>query len=122
MSEEILKALIQMWSIIANQDGGIDDKELQYVEGFLTQQLSAEGAREHIIGFKKDVGLIEDDDEAAAKKRKKIDFSGLTPVQMSVKILGIARRITKTLYPSFRVGEHLPAFHRAAYGYYRRCG
>ncbi|MDD6002835.1 MAG: ATP-binding cassette domain-containing protein [Bacteroidales bacterium] len=110
MSEEILKALIQMWSIIANQDGGIDDKELQYVEGFLTQQLGAEGAREHIIGFKKDVGLIEDDDEAAAKKRKKIDFSGLTPVQMSVKILGISRRITKTINLKQRIIVYIRLF------------
>ena len=79
MSEEILKALIQMWSIIANQDGGIDEQELQYVQGFLTQQLGAEGAKEHIIGFKKDVGLIEDDDEAAAKKRKKNRLFGSYP-------------------------------------------
>ena len=110
MSEEILKALIQMWSIIANQDGGIDEQELQYVQGFLTQQLGAEGAKEHIIGFKKDVGLIEDDDEAAAKKRKKIDFSGLTPVQMSVKILGIARRITKTINLKQRIIVYIRLF------------
>ena len=35
MSEEILKALIQMFALIAKQDGGIEDKELQYVEVFL---------------------------------------------------------------------------------------
>ncbi|MCQ2975250.1 MAG: ATP-binding cassette domain-containing protein [Bacteroidales bacterium] len=110
MSEEILKALIQMWSIIANLDGGIDDKELQYVQGFLTQQLGAEGAKEHILGFKKDVGLIKDDDDEAAKKRKKIDFSGLTPVQMSVKVLGIARKITKTINLKQRIIVYVRLF------------
>lgn len=93
MSEAILKALIQMFAIIADQDGGIEEMELHYVESFLTQQLGAEAAQDYIIDFKKQVGLI--DDGTGERKRNK--FVGLTPVKMSVKILGLCRKINKTI-------------------------
>lgn len=85
MSEEILKALIQMFAIIAIQDGGIEDKEMQYVESFLTQQLGKDAANEYLLGFKKQI------DEATEKQKN------VTSVKMSVKILGLCRKINKTI-------------------------
>ena len=57
MSEAILKALIQMFALIAKQDGGIEDKELQYVESFLISQLGAEASQPVMLDFKKQVFL-----------------------------------------------------------------
>ena len=37
MSEEILKALMQLFALITKQDGGIGQKETDYVKRFLEQ-------------------------------------------------------------------------------------
>ena len=39
MSEEILKALMQLFAIITKQDGGVEENEKKYVRSFLSQQL-----------------------------------------------------------------------------------
>lgn len=117
MSEEILKALIQLFALTAKQDGGIEDKELQYVESFLVQQLGAEASQSWLLDFKKQVGLILDekarrklerekerekereqelanDPEARARQEKDKE---LTSVRESVKILGICKKINKSI-------------------------
>jgi len=38
MSEEILKALMQLFAIITKQDEGTSDNEKKFVEAFLRQQ------------------------------------------------------------------------------------
>lgn len=40
MSEEILKALMQLFAILTKQEGGPSDTQSKFVEGFLKQQLS----------------------------------------------------------------------------------
>ena len=40
MSEEILKALMQLFGIITKQDGGVTENERAYVKLFLTQQIN----------------------------------------------------------------------------------
>ncbi|MCQ2250944.1 MAG: hypothetical protein MJZ66_07520, partial [Bacteroidales bacterium] len=70
MSEEILSALIQLFALTAKQDGGIEDKELQYVESFLVQQLGAEASQSWMQQFKELVGLIITPDEAAKIAKK----------------------------------------------------
>ena len=95
MSEEILKALMQLFAIIAKQDEGVESNERDYVVNFLTQQLNDEAVKEYITLFDEHAGLNDKDEEEEAegkpKKRK------LTSVKDSVRILGICKKINKTL-------------------------
>jgi len=94
MSEEILKALMQLFAIIAKQDEGVELKERDYVVNFLTQQLNDEAVKEYIQLFDEQAGLLEkednNDDEEKGKRK-------LTSVKDSVRILGICKKINKTL-------------------------
>ena len=93
MSEEILNALIQLFAIIAKQDQGLHPKELEYIESFLTQQLGKEAVEEYLERFKQKA--TEED-----KKRRRVKSDKdkkLTLVSDSVRILGICRKINKTL-------------------------
>jgi len=95
MSEEILKALMQLFAIIAKQDEGVELKERDYVINFLTQQLNDEAVKEYINLFDKHAGLLdkEENDENDEEKGK----PKLTSVKDSVRILGICKKINKTL-------------------------
>ncbi len=42
MSEEILKALMELFALIVKQDGGILISEREYVSDFLNKQLTRE--------------------------------------------------------------------------------
>ena len=85
MSEEILKALMQLFAIIAKQDNGISDIERKYVTNFLKQQLSKETVDEYVELFEKHL------EQGKERKRK------LTSVKDSVRTLGIAKKINRTL-------------------------
>ena len=85
MSEEILKALMQLFAIIAKQDEGLGDSEREYVEVFLKQQISAEAVADYLALFD---GYVNDDKGGGSK---------LTSVRDSVRILGICKKINKTL-------------------------
>ena len=52
MSEEILKALMQLFALITKQDEGIGQKELDYVNDFLIQQIGVDSAPEYLQLFK----------------------------------------------------------------------
>jgi len=103
MSEEILKALMQLFALIVKQDDGVATNEISYVQNFLTQQLNDEAAKEYIALFNKQAGLNkkkkEDDEEADGKPKKR----KLTSVRDSVKILGICKKINKTLTQNQKV-------------------
>lgn len=91
MSEEILKALMQLFGLIAKQDGGVEINETEYVKTFLKQQLSADAVEEYFtlfLKFSKDSKIGKDDDEGKVK---------LTSMKDSVKILGICKKINKQL-------------------------
>ncbi|MFC2104075.1 ATP-binding cassette domain-containing protein [Bacteroidota bacterium] len=90
MSEEILKALMQLFAIIAKQDEGVESSEREFVENFLTQQLNDEAVPEYMAFFDEKAGLARDKDE-------KDDKVKLTSVKDSVRILGICKKINKTL-------------------------
>jgi ABC-type multidrug transport system ATPase subunit len=99
MSEEILNALVQLFAIIAKQDEGVDEKEVQYVENFLTQQLGDETVASYLTSFKIKAGLEEEgskkeseEPEEGKKKKPK-----LTSVKDSVRILGLCKKINRTL-------------------------
>lgn len=92
MSEEILRALMQLFGLIAKQDGGAETSEEEYVKTFLTQQLSAEAVEEYYSLFLKHakVSKLAKDEEGEGKV-------ALTSMKDSVKILGICKKINKKL-------------------------
>ena len=91
MSEEILRALMQLFALIVKQDEGVLSGERAYVESFLTQQLNQETADEYLKLFDEQSSASGDaDKEDTGKKR-------LTSVKDSVRVLGICKKINKTL-------------------------
>jgi len=97
MSEEILKALMQLFAIIAKQDEGVEKKEVKFVETFLTSQLSEDQVKEYMTLFLKKTELEEKKKKKAKKGDTAKSTSALTKVGDSVRVLGICRRINKTL-------------------------
>jgi ABC transport system ATP-binding/permease protein len=51
MSEEILKALMQLFAIIAKQDVGLSVNEREFVQNFLKQQLNESSVKEYLALF-----------------------------------------------------------------------
>jgi len=95
MSEEILKALMQLFAIIAKQDEGVESNEREYVVNFLLQQVNDEAVGEYIELFDQHAGLKQNKENGENDgKPKKVK---LTSVKDSVKILGICKKINKTL-------------------------
>lgn len=93
MSEEILKALTQLFAIITKQDGGVTEKERQFVISFFKQELDQDSVKEYLELYDKYSGYSEEkkEGEQSEKKRK------LTSVRDSVKTLGLCKKINKTL-------------------------
>ncbi|MFO8066828.1 MAG: ATP-binding cassette domain-containing protein [Bacteroidales bacterium] len=93
MSEEILKALMQLFAIIAKQDVGLSVNEREFVQVFLKQQLNESSVKEYLTLFDNHIGINKDAENAQDTKAK----PKLTSVKDSVKTLGIAKKINKTL-------------------------
>ena len=95
MSEEILKALTQLFAIITKQDGGVTEKERNYVISFFKQELDQDSVKEYLDLYDEfaEFGKKEEEEEGGVevKKRK------LTSVKDSVKTLAICKKINKTL-------------------------
>ena len=90
MSEEILKALTQLFAIITKQDGGVTEKEREFVIGFFRQELDQESVQEYLALYDQFSGYDQVDEEPKKKRR-------LTSVRDSVKTLGLCKKINKTL-------------------------
>ena len=90
MSEEILKALMQLFAIIAKQDGGASQSERKFVEEFLVFQLSEDLVREYLALYDEFVGPVELDENGNPVQK-------LTSVKDSIRTLGICKKINKTL-------------------------
>jgi ABC transport system ATP-binding/permease protein len=89
MSEEILKALMELFALIVKQDGGMIRDEREYVSGFLVKQLTSETVKEYLALF---------DEHAGPVLEKAVQKEPLPPsVKDSVKILGICKKINRTL-------------------------
>lgn len=95
MSEEILKALMQLFAIVAKQDSGAEESDRRFVKTFLRQQIGEHNIDSYMELF---------DSKAASKKKtsrlrelKEGNDGSLTAVGDSVKTLGIAKKINKTL-------------------------
>lgn len=91
MSEEILKALTQLFAIITKQDGGVSINERQFVINFFEAELDQDGINEYLqlyddySGYSK-VGLVAEEDRTLAPS-----------VKDSLKTLSICKKINKTL-------------------------
>ncbi len=95
MSEEILKALMELFALIVKQDGGMITNEREYVSGFLKKQLNREAVREYIALF---------DEHARPSMEIAAEKEPAAPsVKDSVKILGICKKINRTLNQEQRV-------------------
>ncbi|WP_017733168.1 ATP-binding cassette domain-containing protein [Nafulsella turpanensis] len=94
MSEEILKALTQLFAIITKQDGGVTEKERMFVIRFFQQELDQDSVKEYLELYDKYVGYNQEEDEEEEKQKK---VRKLTSVRDSVKTLAICKKINKTL-------------------------
>lgn len=88
MSEEILKALTQLFAIITKQDGGVTERERQFVINFFQTELDQDSIKEYVDLYDQFSGYGKEEDTGKSK---------LTSVKDSVKTLGICKKINKTL-------------------------
>jgi len=88
MSEEILKALTQLFAIITKQDGGVTAKEREYVITFFQTELDKDSVQEYLALYDEFSGYGKEEEEGRSR---------LTSVKDSVKTLGICKKINKTL-------------------------
>ena len=95
MSEEILKALMQLFALIIKQDGGMLSSEREYVINFLEKQLNHDSVNEYLELFDKDVGELMDNMQDVDNKKPS--------VKDSVKIFSICKQVNRTLTQSQKV-------------------
>ncbi|MEA1896455.1 MAG: ATP-binding cassette domain-containing protein, partial [Bacteroidota bacterium] len=89
MSEEILKALMQLFALIVKQGGVVEKKEIEFVRNFLNQQLSESSVEEYML-------LFEDFADLKILKKSLVKKSR-TSVKDSVRIFAICKKINRTL-------------------------
>lgn len=95
MSEEILKAMMELFALIVKQDGGMLQRERDYVSDFLNKQLPQGSAEEFLKLFLENAGPLQ------TKGSK--DTITQTSVRDSVKTLAICTSINKTITQEQRV-------------------
>jgi ABC transport system ATP-binding/permease protein len=89
MSEEILRALMELFALIVKQDGGMLPDEKEYVAEFLRKQLPAKAAVEYMNLFLSEAGPLQESVSV---------FTAVKPsVKDSVKILNLCKTINKTI-------------------------
>lgn len=93
MSEEILKALTQLFAIITKQDGGVTENERNFVIRFFQTELDQDSVKEYLELYDQFVGYGQDDSGENGKEKER----KLTSVRDSVKTLAICKKINKTL-------------------------
>ncbi len=90
MSEEILRALMQLFALIVKQDEGVQEKEYHFVRQFLNTQLGEDSAGEYLK-------LFEDFAEIDPGQLGKVSSMRAPSVKDSVRIFSICKKINKTL-------------------------
>jgi ABC transport system ATP-binding/permease protein len=89
MSEEILKALMELFALIVKRDGGILLNEREYVSAFLKKQLTKDSVNEYLTLFDLQAGPI---------ISMTVEKEPSAPsVKDSVRIFGICKKINRTL-------------------------
>jgi len=89
MSEEILKALMELFALIVKQDGGMLGNEREYILTFLRKQLTHEAVDKYMELFDQHAGPV--------TLSKNISEIASPSVKDSVKILSICKKINRTL-------------------------
>jgi len=102
MSEEILKALMQLFAIISKQDDGVSLSIRNYVETFLRFQITEESVHEYLTFFdelliEKEKKVVEGAEEKKGAPELEDKKMKLTSMKDSVKTLAICKKINKTL-------------------------
>ena len=78
MSEEILKALMQLFAIITRQDEGVTDNEKESIRYFLQSQLNADQVEVYLSLYQSFYGeVITETQEEEAPKKKDVDLDKL---------------------------------------------
>ena len=95
MSEEILRAMMDLFALIVKQDGGMLQSERDYVSAFLTKQLPHQSADVFMQLFLEGAGPLQEKGNKSAAET----FS----VKDSIRILNICRKINITLSQEQRV-------------------
>jgi ABC-type multidrug transport system ATPase subunit len=95
MSEEILKALMQLFALIVKQDGGMLSNEREYVHSFLKKQLSPNSVPEFLELFDSNSGPVID--------VAPVSDNEPPSVKDSVKIFSICKKINRTLNQSQKI-------------------
>jgi ABC-type multidrug transport system ATPase subunit len=88
MSEEILKALIQLFAVISKQNGGVTEGERRYVLKFFEEQLNHESIPEYISLYDKFSGY---------GTKHESHNSNSTSLKDSLRALAVSKKINKTL-------------------------
>jgi ABC transport system ATP-binding/permease protein len=91
MSEEILKALMQLFAIIAKQDTGSSVGQKNYINTFLRTQLNELKVNEYFLLYNGFLGNNENNEKGKDQEKK------LTSMKDSVRTLSICKKINKTL-------------------------
>ena len=91
MSEEILKALMQLFAIITKQDEGVSSEQRRYVQLFLEKELDKVAAKEYLQLYEELSGYGSGVKDPADERKKR------TSVGDSVRTLAICKKINKTL-------------------------
>lgn len=92
MSEEILKALMQLFAILARQDGILIENHEAYVFNFLSSQLSADRVKEYLVIYNTFLNDAKPEVSGQDEKEK-----NRTSMKDSVRTLSICKKINKTL-------------------------
>lgn len=95
MSEEILRAMMELFALIVKQDAGMLQSERDYVSAFLQKQLTHQSADEFMTLFLENAGPM------AGKGSKAV--SGTASVRDSIRIFHNCTKINKTLTQEQRV-------------------
>lgn len=95
MSEEILRAMMELFALIVKQDCGMLQGERDYVSAFLSKQLTHKSADEFMMLFLKNSGPLRQKENRAS--------SGIASVRDSVRILNNCKTINKTLTQEQRI-------------------
>jgi ABC-type multidrug transport system ATPase subunit len=93
MSEEILKALMQLFAIISKQDDGTTANQRNFVEYFLSSQLNNQKVQEYLKLYDEKSGVTDGENQDVSQT----PGNKLTSMKDSVRTLSICRKINKTL-------------------------
>ncbi|MCI0523352.1 MAG: ATP-binding cassette domain-containing protein [Bacteroidales bacterium] len=102
MSEEILRAMMELFALIVKQDGGMLQSEMNYVSGFLNKQLPHKSASEYMRLFLENAGPLQ--------VNKPITEGETASVRDSIRILNLCNQINRTLSQEQRVIALLRCF------------